>query len=250
MVFDKYAQYYDLLYQDKDYEAEADYVDKIIKKYNPSAQSLLDLGCGTGKHAQLLSDKGYTVHGIDFSAQMLVEAQKKCTKNLSFSQGNVQSFNLDKKFDIITALFHVVSYQTSDRALENMFSCVCAHLNENGVFIFDCWYGPAVLTQLPEVRVKRLENDYIRVTRVAEPNLRENDNIVEVNYDVFIEDKINKHIEELKEQHAMRYLFKNEIQQLFAKHCLSYCAGFEFMTDKPLERSTWGACFVGRFERK
>ena len=247
MVFDKYAQYYDLLYQDKDYQGEADYVYKIIKKYLPDAKTILDLGCGTGKHAQLLSEKGYTVHGIDFSEQMLVEAQKKCTEKLSFSQGNVQTFSLGKKFDVITALFHVVSYQTDDTALENMFKSVKEHLNDNGVFIFDCWYGPAVLTQLPETRVKRLENEYINVTRIAEPVLYENDNIVEVNYNVFIKSKLDNCIEEIKEQHLMRYLFRKEIMQLFVRNGLFYCDEFEFMTDKMLGKETWGACFIGRY---
>ena len=49
--FEKSADFYDELYESKDYTAEADYVDGLIQRHLPGAQSLLDLGCGTGRHA-------------------------------------------------------------------------------------------------------------------------------------------------------------------------------------------------------
>ena len=54
-VFKDYSNYYDLLYSDKDYEAEADYIDHLIQKNNPGAKTILNLGCGTGKHDFLLA---------------------------------------------------------------------------------------------------------------------------------------------------------------------------------------------------
>ena len=65
-VFYSYAQYYDLLYREKDYPGEVDYVDALIKKYAVNdARTILDLGCGTGGHAILLARKGYRVTGVD-----------------------------------------------------------------------------------------------------------------------------------------------------------------------------------------
>jgi len=62
-VFADYARYYDLLYRDKDYSAEAQYVAGLVRKFHPSARSILELGSGTGIHASLLAEKGFTVHG-------------------------------------------------------------------------------------------------------------------------------------------------------------------------------------------
>jgi predicted TPR repeat methyltransferase len=73
--FRNYSQYYDLFYQDKDYDAEAGFVDKIIKKHLPKARTILEFGCGTGLHASKLAAKGYQVHGVDSSDQMLKKAQ-------------------------------------------------------------------------------------------------------------------------------------------------------------------------------
>ena len=67
-VFDRYAQYYDLFYREKDYRGEVDYVDALIKRYATNdARTILDLGCGTGGHAVLLAQKGYHVTGVDRS---------------------------------------------------------------------------------------------------------------------------------------------------------------------------------------
>ena len=142
-----YSQYYDLLYKDKDYSGEVDYVDSLIKRQLPEAKNLLDLGCGTGRHAEVFCDKGYVVHGVDLSESMLEKAKERSNgkeDRLSFSHSDVTKLCLDKKFDAIVALFHVLSYQLSNESLEKTFEAVSLYLNGGGVFLFDFWYGPAV----------------------------------------------------------------------------------------------------------
>ena len=215
MVFDTYANYYDLLYKDKDYEGEVEYIDKIIKKYTDKANSILDLGCGTGKHAELLSHKGYFIHGVDASEKMLEKANLRARYNskIQFTLSNIQDFNLKVKFDVVTALFHVMSYLNDDDSINQSLKNIYYHLKEGGIFIFDCWYGPAVLYQRPEIRIKRLSNNDVELTRIAEPVIKENKNVVEVNYDIFIKNNKDNKIFEIKEVHSMRYFFMNEIKQ-------------------------------------
>ena len=59
--FGLYSDYYDLLYAEKDYDHEVQYVDGLIRQYLPNAASILDLGCGTGLHAVALASQGYSV---------------------------------------------------------------------------------------------------------------------------------------------------------------------------------------------
>ena len=54
-VFDAYARYYDLVNQKKVYPAEAQYVASLIQDHGGETSTLLDIGCGTGRHAELLA---------------------------------------------------------------------------------------------------------------------------------------------------------------------------------------------------
>ncbi len=252
-VFGNYAHYYDLLYRDKDYVGEAQFLQKLVQTYAPSANSILELGCGTGMHALLLAKAGYRLHGVDFSQEMLQRATERLSQlpvelvsRLEFSPGDVRTVRLDKQFDAVLSLFHVMSYQTTNEDLRAAFATAKAHLKPGGVFIFDCWYGPAVLSDRPTVRVKRLEDEEIAVTRIAEPVIYPNENLVDVNYQVFIRQKNTGAVEELQEVHKMRYLFKPEIEFLCAQSGLEYVESHEWMTNHEPGFNTWGVYFVAR----
>ena len=156
--FKEYSNYYDLLYKDKDYIIEIEYLNKIIASLFEKNISILDIGCGTGIHANLLREKGHTVHGMDISEDMLENAKTNFCKDIDFTLGDIRDFKINKKFDLISSLFHVMSYQTTNQDLENSFKAINDHLNPNGYFIFDCWYGPAVINDKPIVRVKKFNN--------------------------------------------------------------------------------------------
>jgi SAM-dependent methyltransferase len=252
-VFGNYARYYDLLYRDKDYVGEAQFIHRLIQTHAPDAQSILELGCGTGNHAVLLAKEGYQIHGVDFSQEMLQKASDRIshlpsdlTSRLEFTQGDICQVRLNQTFDVVLSLFHVISYQATNEDLLAAFATAKQHLKPGGIFIFDVWYGPAVLTNQPEVRVKRLEDEQIAVTRIAEPTLHANGNLVDVNYQVFIKDKTSGSVEELQETHRMRYLFKPELELLFDTSGFSPIEYQEWMTGCEVGLNTWGVYFVAR----
>jgi len=246
-VFDKYSSYYDLLYREKDYEGEAAYIDGLIRRFHPGAGTVLDMGCGTGRHAGYLAQRGYKIHGIDISETMLAAANKIANgESQVFTLGDIRNVRLAKIFDAVISLFHVMSYQTGSDDLHNAFTTACAHLNKGGVFIFDCWYGPAVLTERPAVRVKRIADKDLEITRVAEPVMHANKNSVNVNYHIFIRDNTTGKIDEIKENHRMRYLFKPEIDSLLRQAGFTLEGFFEYMTGNEPGYNTWSVCFVGR----
>lgn len=250
-VFNTYASYYDLIYRDKDYDGEVQFVNGLIQKHAPNAKHLLELGCGTGIHAEKLVSSGYSVHGVDFSVEMLKCAEGRLrylpeeeAKRLSFSCGDIRQFRHGGRFDAVISLFHVMSYQTKNKDLEAVFNTVKQHLKPKGVFIFDCWYGPAVLSDPPVVRVKRLEDERIEITRIAEPEMYPNENRVDVHYQVFIKDKSTERVEILEETHRMRYLFKPEIEQILNLSGLSLLNGQEWLSSNELDFNTWNSCFI------
>lgn len=247
-VFKQYARYYDLLYKDKDYPGEAAYIRKLVEKHAPGAKSILELGCGTGKHARLLSAMGYAMTGVDMSADMLAEARSRSGQDgssaIAFHEGDIRTFRLAEKFDVVVSLFHVISYQVTDADMRAALWTAREHLKPGGVFIFDVWYGPAVLTQIPSPRVKRLENAAIKVTRIAEPVLRADENRVDVNYNVFITDKASGKVDELNETHHMRYLFRSELGLFLGEAGMRIDGEEEWMTGNRPGTGTWGVCFV------
>lgn len=245
-VFDCYAHYYDLLYKDKDYAAEADYVARHLREHDRNAKTILELGCGTGAHAEHLARSGYTVHGVDMSAEMLARAESRKARlpadvaaRMSFSAGDVRSVRTNQTYDAVISLFHVMSYQVTNDDLSAMYDTAAIHLAKGGLFLFDYWYGPAVLTQIPEVRIKRLENEAISVVRIAEPVMHLNDNVVDVNYTVFIEQKSTGKIEQVKEKHSMRYLFLPELA-CYGGASFSQSGSYAWMESAEPSSEVWG----------
>lgn len=246
-VFDTYAKYYDLVYKDKDYLSEADYIDALISKHAPGSKTVLDLGCGTGRHDFILAEKGYKVTGIEKSKSMFEIANGNVSgKNgkLSFLNGDIRSFELDRKFDVIISLFHVMSYQTTNKDLSSAFLNALNHLEKDGIFIFDFWYGPAVLWEKPEVRIKKYSCEDYTVERKAVPEIRINENIVDVNFDITVDNKADGRREKIFEKHSMRYFFLPEIEMMLndAGLKIRYCS--EWMTGKELNEKSWSGIIV------
>ncbi len=175
--FASLAMYYDLLYKDKDYNREVDFIASYFKDFK--APRILELGCGTGNYTKILAERGYDVTGVDLSKDMLEIARQKCDCKLI--NGDIRSLSIEGKFDVCLAMFAVIGYITENSEIVKVLKNVHQHLKPNGLFIFDVWNGLAVMRILPSTRMKRVENDTIRVIRFAEPTLRSLENICEVN---------------------------------------------------------------------
>lgn len=247
-VFNEYARYYDLLYRDKDYAGEAEYVHGLIQAHAPDAKCILNLGCGSGRHDRCLSELGYTVTGVDLSEEMLSAARDAAADNesLEYVQGDVRTVRLGHSFDVVISLFHVMSYQVSNDDLLAAFATAHSHLKPGGTFIFDCWYGPGVLSDPPTVRVKELEDDVITVTRIAQPVMHPSENVVDVNYRVFLKSKTDGNAREIRETHRMRYLFQPEVNLMLTMSGCKPHTSEEWLSSAPLSTSSWNALFTAR----
>ncbi|MDD2336792.1 MAG: class I SAM-dependent methyltransferase [Geobacteraceae bacterium] len=243
-VFNEYARYYDLLYRDKNYRGEADYIHKLIREHRPGARTILNLGCGSGRHDQYLEELGYAITGVDLSEEMLSAAQNASINNnkREYIHGDIRSVRLDKTYDVVLSLFHVVSYLVTNNDLKSAFLTAKAHLKPEGLFIFDCWYGPGVLTDPPTLRVKELEDETISVTRIATPILYPNDNTVDVDYRISIRNKHDGEAKTLQETHRMRYLFIPEIVEYLSYAGLSPLFFSRWMETAPPNDTTWNLC--------
>lgn len=241
-VFSEYARYYDLLYRDKDYQAEAEYVHGLIQAHVPGARTVLNLGCGSGRHDRELLKLGYSVTGVDCSEEMLSEAHSK-GEGLEYICADLCQVRLGRRFDAVLALFHVFSYQESNSDLKAAFAALQEHLAPGGIALFDCWYGPAVLTDRPTERCKELEDGQIKVLRRAVPVMHPNENLVDVCYRIEVVNKDNGDRKELEETHRMRYLFRPEVEMLLEDHSLKPIIFEEWVSGMEPGFGSWNVVF-------
>src|SRR5262245_21785225 len=71
-----YSAHYHLLYSHRHLAEASAFVDQLIDRLQPArGASVLDLGCGSGRHARRLADRGFQVTGLDLSAGSLARAR-------------------------------------------------------------------------------------------------------------------------------------------------------------------------------
>jgi SAM-dependent methyltransferase len=243
MSFKDYAEYYDLIYKDKDYEKEVDFIENIFGESKP--KKILEVGCGTGSYTKILLERGYEVTAVDISEDMLKIASEKCA--CKFIKGDIRDISLNGKFDACIAMFAVMGYITENSDIIKTLNNIHRHLKPDGFFIFDVWNGLAVMRLLPEQRMKEVENDEIKIVRVAIPNLRAFEHICEVNYKLLILNKEDNAFDEIDEKHIVRFYFPQEIKYYLEN------AGFEVLNICPflnlndkVDGNVWNITVIAR----
>ncbi|MCX8160757.1 MAG: class I SAM-dependent methyltransferase [Candidatus Saccharicenans sp.] len=104
-LFDNYATKYDQEPYTRGTAGECDSIEKEIN-FDKSLK-ILDVGCGTGRHAIELARRGYSVTGIDLSESMLRRAREKARKDnvqVNFIQGDARALPFEGEFDLAIML--------------------------------------------------------------------------------------------------------------------------------------------------
>jgi SAM-dependent methyltransferase len=241
-MFSKYSEVYDLLYADKNTELEVKYLVDILKTNDLRSANLLEFGSGTGRHARELIKYGYRVHGVELSAEMAERAEE--TDAFTYEVGDVLDVNVGRKFDGVISMFHVASYQCGDEQIRKFFRSAARHLERGGKFIFDYWFSPAVLYNRPEVRCKTACSNNFRVWRVAEPETLYDQNVVNVNYTIFIQDLHTGIIEKFTETHPMRHFSIPELEMISKSEGFNLKSSFEYLSTQRPSSNSWGVISV------
>lgn len=241
-VFTKnYAYYYDLFYKDKPYDKECDFVEALIKRFLKKEMpeipiSVLDLACGTGRHATILAQRGYQVTGTDFSKDMIEIAQKRAQRTLQENQHidfhvmPMQETQLNKKFDVVMGMFHVFGYLTTYEDIQKMLNRTKEHMHDSSLLILDFWNGELVLKDTWPQKVKIFhdtsEGIARRMIRMSFTKLDKEKHIAQVRFHSLVLEKLTEKEEvtqEFEETHYMKYFFSEEIKNYLSQQ------GFEVL---------------------
>jgi predicted TPR repeat methyltransferase len=252
-LFGEYAEFYDLLYHDKVYVEEAAFVSRLLHRHlgKPAAQiELLDLACGTGRHAQEWARMGYRVEGSDLSTEMVLVARERAKAQalpILFHNESFQSCDrIGRKYDAVLAMFSAIDYVTEYPELSRTLANIRGLLKRDGLFIFDFWNGNAVMRDYSPVRTKRVERGDQILLRVSNTSLDAVAQTATVKFD-FKLSKGGVALREFSERHVIRYFFPQEMTDLLAANGFKVIYRCPFLKeDSALMADEWNVTYVTR----
>lgn len=143
LLFENYAKGYDNEGFTQGTMGECDFIEKEIN-YNKSTK-ILDIGCGTGRHAIELAQRGYKVTGIDLSKSLLERAKQKAkAKNLQidFQCHDARNLPFQNEFDLVIMLCEgAFPLMETDEMNFQILQNAKKALKKNGKFIFTTLNG-------------------------------------------------------------------------------------------------------------
>lgn len=129
--------------------------------HETNGNTVLELACGTGRLAQRLLREDAQYTGLEIVPDFVKAAQKKLKKYGNMSsiiEGDMRSFALNKKFDLIFIGFNSFLHLLTDKDAMAFFHCVQAHMHKSSRFVIDIYVpNPLFLYRPEEVRFPVLE---------------------------------------------------------------------------------------------
>tara|TARA_B100000787_G_scaffold169738_1_gene162041 strand:+ start:2310 stop:3038 length:729 start_codon:yes stop_codon:yes gene_type:complete len=156
--FDKY---YDLIFLNKNYKKEVSYILKKTKLIK--IKKILDIGCGTGTHSNLIyKSKKTRIFALDKNKSSIAIAKNK-NKNINFSCKDLKSLK-ENNFDLVISMFNVVNYFKNLKQLVFFFKGVKKKSSKNSLFIFDAWNGSFIFNTKTVEEKRIIKNKDIMLT--------------------------------------------------------------------------------------
>ena len=135
-----FARTYDVLYEVKNYEEEAERIATLVQQRLPVAATLLDVACGTGRHLEYLR-RQFSCMGVDISPDFVAIAEQRLP-DVAVRQADMAELALGRTFDAVICLFSAIGYMETRPNLFRAVAAMARHLNPGGVLIVEPWILP------------------------------------------------------------------------------------------------------------
>jgi SAM-dependent methyltransferase len=179
-----HARFYDVIYASKPYGDEAQFVTRELVREGVTGGKLLDVACGTGRHATEFVTLGFQVTGVDYSPDLLELARER--EGIEVIEQDMRELDLGgATFDAVTCLFDSIGYpQTNDgvvAALEGMRR----HVTDDSAVAVEFLHAPPMLASSSPVRVRRFETPAGgTLLRISETEIDAVAQIMHVDYEI------------------------------------------------------------------
>ena len=197
-MFSETARYYDLIYDEfRDYEGDVAQVAELVRRLAPEARTILDVGCGTGRHAQGLTvGHGFQVDGLDIQPEFVEIARDRCPEG-RFAVGDMADFDLGCRYDIVLCLFSSIGYVKTKERLSSAARSMGRHLSPGGIAVVEAWFPPDGFYP-GKVHLLVSERAELKIARMNQSVVRDGISILDFHYLVGTSDGV-KHLQETHE---------------------------------------------------
>lgn len=221
---------YDALMYDVDYDAWADYLSLLLKKYAREHARILEVACGTGNLSIRLKKRGFDVTATDLSEEMIAVAIPKAQKagvSISFACQDMRRLESAPKHAIL-ACCDGVNYLTDDQALRDFFSSSLRCLKNNGVLLFDISSSHKLRNVIGNELFYEIGND---VSYLWKNTFSEADECVHMELTFFCRE--GEHYLRSDEVHVQKAHDVKHIRTLLLESGFSEVMAYTFLTEDP-----------------
>ena len=141
-------------------------IEKLILRHLPKKARILDLCCGTGQLAHLLSERGYQITGIDSSGEMIRFANANAP-NVDFIVQDARYFRFSPIYDAVISTYDSLNFITDAKELAGTFQNVFASLKEGGFFLFDLNTETGYLDHWDDGTFDIIEDDHVCIVQTS-----------------------------------------------------------------------------------
>jgi len=226
--YDEYrfgAEFYDSVPLNKERIDVAFYVE-MARKYKGT---VLEIGCGTGRILIPTARAGITITGFDMSESMLSVCKEKLStesdkvqSKVTLKKADMRRFDFKQTFKLITTPFRSFQHLTTVDEQLSCLSCICKHLNDDGIFILDLFNPSLPFLVDDKYLTEQDESDFsLQDGRKVKRNFR----IISRDYFNQIQDielvyyvtHSDGKTERLVDRFLMRYIFPYEAEHLLER---------------------------------
>lgn len=212
-----HAHHYDVVYGDKPYEVEARFIDSLLLKAGARRGRLLDVACGTGRHAAFFTDLGWDVTGIDYSQSLLEQARVNAPE-ASFVQQDMRELDVpDTPFSAVTCLFDSIGYPQENEGVVAALAGMRRQTAVDGVVVVEFLHASALLEHASPLGVRRWSlRDKGELIRISTTRIDESRRVMEVSYELLELDGDGRY-ERWEETQANRFFSVDEMEALLRR---------------------------------
>jgi SAM-dependent methyltransferase len=225
-----HARWYDRWFSTRDYSSEVDQLNRIFAAAGGNVGSVLDVGCGTARHLELMATAGVEVTGVDRSPGMVELAAERLAgfgSRARVVESDMATLELGRTYDAVTMMSWVIGYNVTDADLFATLAVVRRHLRPEGLLVFDVLDGSTLIRSGARGGFNVIEDGDAQFLRASTGVIHHAEQIYEIGTRMWLfeGDQVRTSAEETQ---LIRYFLPKEIELVLDT------AGFTLLGSEPL----------------